>query len=71
MEKSMNMTTDVTSVIETARDFIQKAGYQYSKVTKVIEKEGKWIVIVNVGALLDEFKTITIDANTGKVISYE
>jgi hypothetical protein len=66
------MKMNVEQVTDVAVEYLKKAGYAWPRVTKVIsnEKTKQWKVLVNVGVIKREIKTIIIDDVKGQIIEF-
>ncbi|QQG48400.1 MAG: hypothetical protein HY247_06555 [archaeon] len=60
----------VDDVAEIARTFALRRGFFGSAVSSVEKKGGRWRVVIDVGLLHSDKKTLVIDDRTGKIISY-
>ena len=68
----MNMYTE--EVVDKALEFVKnKGGFPWIHLEKVTsdESNGLWKVLINVGVLEKDIKTVTIDDKDGKVVGYE
>lgn len=66
------MELDVAVVVETVRDLLTAAGFQFVRIVSATPDETKsiWTVKADVGVTSTIMKEATIDDRTGKVIEY-
>jgi len=70
------MKMDMLTVVEKAREFVSKMGYDDTKITSIDSDEtsGTWKVAVDVSSLfssIENIKMVTIADSDGRVIEFK
>jgi uncharacterized membrane protein YkoI len=63
--KTADQATDV------ALSFLKKSGWSFARALSAHEKNGSWVVQVDVGALTFQAGTLKVNARTGAIIEYD
>lgn len=63
------MAKTAEEITEKASSYLKNAGFSWTKIVRVIKKNGNWEVIADVGIIKPIIKTITISED-GEIVEY-
>lgn len=67
------MPTELLSVTEAAKAFLEKSGYVFGRLEKadLDRTSNQWVLTFDVGLSVPKLKIVRIDVETGKVVGFE